>query len=385
MRMLRRLAFGTTLAAAASVLPPSEPLEDDPLLLSLLVFVAVLASDTLLELLGEHGMVLLTGAFLAATFVGLAQSIRQGHSVWMLSIMLVLPALLSLIRVPRLTATPRPTAVPRTAPPGRNDRRLETQVLSDDLGWLGRYQLLERLGSGGMGIVYLARAPTGKLVALKVMRKVLVQDARFLSLFRREIEAACRVPPRCTAPVLDADVAGPYPYIVTEYIDGPTLAQVLAKSDPLPPSRLENLALGIAVALKAIHGAGVVHRDLKPANVMLPPGGTVVVDFGIATLLDGTATLTRWGSWRGTPAFMAPEQFTSGPVTAAADIFAWGVVVALAATGRLPYGVGSVGHDPPDLTGLLGGLRTIVQASLSENPADRPSADELVRRLIDGL
>jgi eukaryotic-like serine/threonine-protein kinase len=255
---------------------------------------------------------------------------------------------------------------------------------------VGPYQLLGRLGSGGMGTVYLARGPAGARVAVKVIRPELAGDPAFLDRFRREVRAARRVAGFCTARVLDADLDGPVPYLVTEYVDGVRLDQVVAAGGPLTASNLEGFAVGVAAALASIHAGGLVHRDLKPGNVLLSYFGPRVIDFGIAHALDDASTrLTRAGMVVGTPAWMAPEQFTGAPVTPAADVFAWGGLVAYAGTGRLPFGAGPVEvlahrivREPPDLDGLDPAARRLVERAMAKDPARRPSARGLLMELL---
>ena len=187
---------------------------------------------------------------------------------------------------------------------------------------LGPYRVVRELGSGGMGTVYLAEAPDGRAVAVKLLRPELAADRDFLARFRREVEAARRVAGSCTARVLDADVSGPAPYFVTEYVDGPSLGAAVARDGPLPAWGLEGFAVGVAAALTAIHAAGLVHRDLKPANVLLSPYGPRVIDFGIARALD-EAGLTRTGVLLGTPGWMAPEQLVGTGAGPAADVYLW--------------------------------------------------------------
>jgi hypothetical protein len=252
---------------------------------------------------------------------------------------------------------------------------------------LGAYQLLGRLGEGGMGTVFLAESAEGRLVAVKVVRPEYAQDEGFRARFRREAEAAQRVARFCTAQVLAAGTAGEVTYIVTEYIDGPTLAAAVAQQGPLHGSMLDSLAIGMAAALSGIHAAGVVHRDLKPSNVLLSQVGPKVIDFGIARALDGADGLTQSGQLVGTPAYMAPEQFR-GASTTATDVFAWGAVVAFAGTGRSPFGSGSayelmrrVSTERPDLDGLDGSLRGLVGRAMDKEPARRPSARTLLLAL----
>ncbi|HEX6674286.1 MAG TPA: serine/threonine-protein kinase [Actinomycetes bacterium] len=260
-----------------------------------------------------------------------------------------------------------------------------------DPGEIGPYRVLGRLGAGGMGAVYLAESPAGARVAIKVIRPELAGDAAFLDRFRREVDAARRVAGFCTAQVLDANLDGAAPYLVTEYVDGVRLDLVVERDGPLAASNLEGLAVGVAAALAAIHAAEVVHRDLKPGNVLLSYFGPRVIDFGIARALDDASTaITRAGTVMGTPAWMAPEQFGSAPVTTAADIFAWGGLVAYAGTGRLAFGRGPVEvlayrivHQPPDLDGLAGPLRPLVERAMAKDAARRPSARDLLEELLD--
>src|SRR5215510_5735503 len=174
---------------------------------------------------------------------------------------------------------------------------------------LGRYRITGRIGEGGMGSVYLAMAPDGRLVALKVIRNELADNAEFRRRFRSEVARARQVPPFCTAEVLDADTEHEPPYLVVEYVDGPSLATVVRERGPLTPANQHGLAVGVAVALTAIHGAGVIHRDLKPSNVLLAPGSPKVIDFGIARGVDTSDAETRTDQVVGTVAYMAPERF----------------------------------------------------------------------------
>jgi eukaryotic-like serine/threonine-protein kinase len=256
---------------------------------------------------------------------------------------------------------------------------------------LGEYELIGRLGEGGMGRVYLARSPVGRLVAVKVIRDALAEDDDFLRRFRGEVARAAQVPPFCTAEVLDADPDHDPPYLVVEFVDGPSLAAVVEADGPLTPANLHGLAVGMAAALTAIHGAGVIHRDLKPSNVLLAPGSPKVIDFGISRPVDGTLTHSSGNHVLGTVAYMSPERFgadSGRTLTPAADIFAWGAVVAFAGTGRVPFPADSLAQiavrimtDPPELIGLTGSLRTLVEQALSKDPRDRPTARQLLDRL----
>jgi serine/threonine protein kinase len=258
---------------------------------------------------------------------------------------------------------------------------------------LGSYDLVGRLGEGGMGTVYLAKSPAGVLVAVKVVRADLAHDDEFRRRFRSEVARVRQVPPFCTAEVLDADPDADHPYLVCEYVDGPTLADVVEERGPLTAANLHSVAIGVATALTAIHGAGVIHRDLKPRNVLLAPGSPKVIDFGIARAMGTTSDNTAAEQMVGTVAYMAPERFGEAdtPLTAAADVFSWGSVVTYAGTGRTPFGgdsppatAGRILTRDPDLAGLSGPLRDLVAHALEKEPANRPSARELLDLLVAG-
>jgi hypothetical protein len=262
---------------------------------------------------------------------------------------------------------------------------------AEDPGWVGGYQLVSLLGEGGMGRVYLARSPGGRLVALKLIRVEVARREQFRRRFRSEVDRARQVPPFCTAEVLDSDPDHDPPYLVVEYVDGPDLATVVWEHGPLSAANLHGLAIGVATALVAIHGAGVIHRDLKASNVLLAPGSPKVIDFGLARLVDPPGQETSSGELVGTVAYMAPERIEPAgrEVTPAADVFSWGGVVAFAGTGRLPFAADSLPavaarilDEPPDLEDLTENLRPLVEQALAKDPADRPTARELLDRLL---
>ena len=261
---------------------------------------------------------------------------------------------------------------------------LVTPLQPGDPRRLGRWRLERRLGAGGMGVVYLARSRRTARVAIKVPRADLARDPEFRERFRREAGAASSVVARCTARVLEVHSEGARPYIVTEYVEGPTLHAAVTADGPLTGPDLVAFATGVAEAMAAMHAAGVTHRDLTPGNVILGRWGPKVIDFGIAHA-DDASTLTQTGVRIGTPAWMAPEQARGERVGPAADTFSWGTLVAYAGTGRHPFGNGRadavlyrVVHESPDLAGLELALAPLVERALDKNPAARPVPADLL-------
>ncbi|RKS05938.1 serine/threonine protein kinase [Nocardiopsis sp. Huas11] len=258
---------------------------------------------------------------------------------------------------------------------------------SSDPAELGGYRLLGRLGEGGQGTVYLAEGGSGARVAIKALNQEAMADPGMRKRFVREAEAARQVASFCTAAVLAADVDAHPPFIVSEYVAGPTLHQRIRGGGPMTGGDLSRLAVATVTALAAVHEAGIVHRDLKPGNVILGEGGARVIDFGIAQVSGGAGTVTT--SVIGTPAFMAPEQIAEGRATALSDVFAWGALVAFAATGASPFDgptVPNVLHrvinDDPDLSRVPEPLRPLVAAALSKDPAARPSSKDVLVSLL---
>ncbi|WP_051945109.1 serine/threonine-protein kinase [Streptacidiphilus rugosus] len=249
---------------------------------------------------------------------------------------------------------------------------------------LGGYRLLARLGAGGMGRVYLARSRGGRRVALKVIRPELADDPDFRARFAREVAAARVVGGAFTVAVLDADTEADTPWLATEFVAAPTLAQAVRERGPLPVESVVALAAGLAEGLAAIHAAGVVHRDLKPSNVLLALDGPRVIDFGISRAMEATE-LTRTGVVVGSPGFMSPEQIEGGRVTPATDVFSLGAVLAYAAVGHGPFGDGAtpallyrVVHAEPQLETVPAAVRGLIASCLAKEPSLRPTPDALL-------
>ena len=261
-----------------------------------------------------------------------------------------------------------------------------TPLRPDDPIRIGHYRLTARLGSGGMGVVYLGVAWDGSPVAVKVLRPELANDLQFRRRFGREVAALVRVRGACTVRVIEADSQSSTPFVVTEYAQGPSLSEHIDKYGSADPDMLYALATGLAEALTVIHAAGIMHRDLKPSNIILTDAGPKVIDFGIARRQD-TTSMTKTGMMVGSMGFMAPEQISGHPGPAA-DIFAWGVTVAYAATGRSPFGAGNthsilyrIMYGEADIASVPDSLRPLVEAALAKDPQDRPTAQQLLDRL----
>ncbi|MFK4067630.1 protein kinase [Streptomyces sp. NPDC029674] len=253
---------------------------------------------------------------------------------------------------------------------------------------IGPYRLLGRLGSGGMGRVYLGRSAGGRTVAVKVVHPHFALDEEFRARFRREVDAARRVGGDWTAPVLDADPDAAVPWIATGYAAGPSLTEAVRDGGPLPEHSVRVLGAGLAEALVHVHGLGLVHRDVKPSNVLLTLDGPRLIDFGIARATDGTASLTATGVSIGSPGYMSPEQILGKGVTGAADVFSLGAVLVYAARGESPFPGDSsaallykVVHEEPELGALTGDMRDLAAACLAKDAAARPAPAELARRL----
>ncbi|MFE2296064.1 MFS transporter [Streptomyces sp. NPDC059452] len=267
------------------------------------------------------------------------------------------------------------------------------QLTGQDPTHIGPYRLIARLGEGGMGLVYLGRSDLGRTVAVKVVQAEHAQHLEFRRRFAREVAAARRVGGEWTAAVLDADTDAATPWVATQYIPGPDLTTVVGKDfGPLPEHSVHTLANRLALALQAVHGAGLIHRDLKPSNVLVTVDGPRVIDFGIARALDsvgGDSLLTRTGMLIGSPGFMSPEQVRGHELTPANDLFCLGAVLVYAATGRLLFGATETGlnahlfriaEEEPDLTGVPDSLLDLVRACLHKDPARRPTTAQVIER-----
>ncbi|MFC5744236.1 serine/threonine-protein kinase [Actinomadura rugatobispora] len=258
---------------------------------------------------------------------------------------------------------------------------------SGDPERLGPYALIGRVGEGGQGTVFLAEDGRGGRVAVKLLHAELTADDKARARFLRELEVAKRVAPFCTAQVIDADATGDRPYIVSEYVPGPSLNQLVTEQGPLSGAALERLAVGTATALAAIHQAEIIHRDFKPHNVLIGSDGPRVIDFGVARAISGSTTLTS--KVIGTPSYMAPEQLQGDEIGTAADVFCWAATLAFAATGEPPFGqdtipavINRILHREPELGDLDGPLRALVVDCLSKEAAGRPDARQLLMRLL---
>ncbi|EWS93501.1 MFS transporter [Streptomyces sp. SID5466] len=267
------------------------------------------------------------------------------------------------------------------------------QLTGQDPAHIGPYRLIARLGEGGMGLVYLGRSDLGRTVAVKVVQAEHAQHPEFRRRFAREVAAARRVGGDWTAAVLDADTEAATPWVATQYIPGPDLTTVVGKDfGPLPEHSVRTLANRLALALRAVHEAGLIHRDLKPSNVLVTVDGPRVIDFGIARALDsvgGDSLLTRTGMLIGSPGFMSPEQVRGLELTPASDLFCLGAVLVHAATGRLLFGATDTGlnahlfriaEEEPDLTGVPDSLLDLVRACLHKDPAQRPTTAQVIER-----
>ncbi len=266
------------------------------------------------------------------------------------------------------------------------------ELKAGDPATVGPYRLLGRLGAGGMGQVYLAKSPGGRLVAIKLIRPELAEERGFRSRFSSEISAARNVSGIYTAAVVDADSEAELPWMATVYVPGPSLTDAVEDTGPLPVDSVLALAAGLAEALQAIHRAGLVHRDMKPSNVLLATDGPRVIDFGISLALE-RSMMTATGMVMGSPGFMSPEQARGQKeVGAPTDVFSLGAVLAYAATGNSPFGSGPtpallyrVVNELPDLTDVPARLRPLIEQCLAKDPAARPTPADILASMSDDV
>ena len=267
------------------------------------------------------------------------------------------------------------TSRPEQAPPGLR---------------VGGYELLTRLGEGGMGVVHLARRPGGERVALKVLRPHIVGDDEARHRLAREVNSLSRIKSRRVAEIVDADPWGDIPFVATRYVPGLSLHDHVHEEGPLAGADLVWAASCLAEALAAVHEVGVLHRDIKPSNVLMEGRTPILIDFGLARVADDPK-LTHTGWLLGTPGYLAPEILYGDDATAASDVHSWAATVAFAGTGRPPFGRGPsvavmdrVRRGEHDLSGLDPVLRPVIEEALDPDPARRPSLPEL-RQWLDRL
>ncbi|MGC5011049.1 protein kinase domain-containing protein [Streptosporangium sp. DT93] len=252
---------------------------------------------------------------------------------------------------------------------------------------LGPYRLLRRLGEGGMGVVHLAVDPQGRQVAVKVLRAEVAGDDVARRRLSREVETMRRVRSEYIAEVIDADVTGHRPYIVTRYVAGRPLDEVIKQDGPMELAALLRVAHGVASALAAVHSVGVIHRDLKPGNVLILDGEPVLIDFGIAQAVDATR-LTQTGMFIGTPGYLAPEIIEGHEAGPEVDVHAWAGTLVFAATGQPPFGKGTlemifynITAGKANVDAVPHALQPVLRAALQRDPSRRPPATELAAQV----
>lgn len=275
-----------------------------------------------------------------------------------------------------MTPLPSPSGSP--LPPG------VTPLTEDEPRRVGPFRIVGRLGSGGMGVVYAALDDRDRRVAVKRVHRVYAEDADFRARFAREVTLVRRVRAACVPRFVGADTRARVPWLATEYVPGPTLQEQVRGRGVLTGASLVAFAVGVAEALSAIHGVGVVHRDVKPGNVILSSGGPRVLDFGIARAVEETA-LTRTGGLVGTPGWISPEQYGGAAASDRSDVFAWAGLVCFAATGHGPFDadntdgtISRILSEPPRLEGVPTPLCPLLGRALAKDPTQRPGVAELL-------
>ncbi|MGD0558683.1 MAG: SAVMC3_10250 family protein [Streptosporangiaceae bacterium] len=295
------------------------------------------------------------------------------------------------VEVTRDQRGPRAKSIRRLSPEEENADfpYRQAPLEATDPRQIGQYKILRRLGEGSMGVVYLAHDDHGSEVAVKVIRPEFARDPVFLRRFAAEAATAQRVRSPFTARVIEAATASEPAYLVTEFGDGPTLLDQVARTGPLPSAKAKQVCTGTVAAIAAAHHAGIIHGDLTPSNVILSRSGPKVIDFGIARPVSSGQDHESVGLRVGTPAYMSPEQIENTELTTASDVFSWASTMVYATTGHQPFGTASclatvwyqILDHQPDLTDVPAQLRGILSAALSKNPAARPTARELASRL----
>jgi hypothetical protein len=252
------------------------------------------------------------------------------------------------------------------------------------------YELLTRLGEGGMGVVHLARRPGGTRVALKVLRPHIVGDDEARARLSREVGSLSRIRSRWVAEIVDADPWGPIPYVATRYVPGLSLHDTVRQDGPILGDDLRFLARGLAEGIASVHSVGVLHRDVKPSNVLMEGRTPILIDFGLARVADDPK-LTHTGWLLGTPGYLAPEILHGDDATTASDVHSWASTVAYAGTGNPPFGRGPsmavmdrVRRGEHRLDGLPDDLRRIVEVALDPEPARRPTLGTILGWLDSG-
>ncbi|GIH68007.1 serine/threonine protein kinase [Sphaerimonospora thailandensis] len=262
-------------------------------------------------------------------------------------------------------------------------------LTNKDPDHIGPYRLVGKLGAGGMGTVYAGIDSNSERVAIKVIHRELARDPEFRLRFSREVELLNRVHGKYTTRVLAFDVETAQPWLATEYVPGPTLAERIGLDGPLYGQGIVGLAAGLCEALHALHAANIVHRDLKPSNVILSPKGPRVIDMGIARALDETS-VTRTGVLVGSPGWISPEEYSGDDVGLPSDIYGWALLLVFASTGRQPFGTGRpeviatrIMTSDPETDALPEDLQALVRQALSKDPGKRPHADHLLKAMAE--